>query len=139
MRWEEERIAVPEPDPVSIEHTGVQVEQVLLNQEVQTSLNNFFPHVLHDAAAQFPSALISPAVRMHSRAASPFILIDDDITQAPKDQVCYYLKINLIFICHLIYIHIFSMIAGGCTSARYKRSRFKPINRSSPYPRAKRF
>lgn len=90
MRWEDERIAVPEPNPVSVEHTGVQVEQVLLNREVQTSLNNFFPYVFHDAAAQFPSTLISPAVSMHSRAASPIILFEDYSNQAPKAQVMNY-------------------------------------------------
>jgi hypothetical protein len=122
MRWEEERIAVPEPLPVSIEHIGVQFEQEMICHEVQTSVNNILPNILHDASAQFPSTLISPAVSMHSRAASPIILIEDDINQAPKVQVMNYYNNNFMFIPFYVHLYIlFSLNAGGCTAARYKR------------------
>lgn len=43
---------------------------------------------------------------MHSPGATPIILFEDDINQALISQVIDYLKINLKFICHFIYMHI---------------------------------
>lgn len=139
MRLKEQRMAVPKLVTVSIEHTGVQIEKVLLNKEVQTSFNNFFLHVLHYAAAQFHLTQITSAISIHNRASLSKIFIEDDIIQTSKAQVMNYQKKLFQIYIALIQMHIFYLIymQDAKKASRYKR--LKSINRSSPCPLAERF